>query len=303
MRPIAGLAFALMCLLAGPIAVSADQGAYPTTEAAKDAAYSSLHWQSEMGAYKLPASHATIKLKGGYLLMLGHDAARYSWLASGVEFPDTEAVITYESGNATAMVYYEWHDEGYISDSDWGDVEPDALLAKYREGTESSNDTRVANGMNPMEVVGWLEAPHYDKASRTVTYAIELKDKDGAWVNAFALRLGRGGYTEFTWVGPVGAFKSASSRPALLNHALSMHSFDKGYRYTDYTDGDKVASYGIAGLIAAAMGAKFGKGLFAGLLVAILGFKKVLVPAIAVGAAAIMKFGRRLMGGGQHADT
>jgi len=291
MRLVAGFWLAVACVFAvAPVA--ADQGPYPKTEEEIKAAYDALQWHSGPGSYKLPASHAVIQLPSDRTLLLGADAERYSWLASGTEFPGTEAVLTYDSGNVE--VYYEWRDEGYITDSDWEEVDPDKLLAQYRDGTESANDERVANGFEPMHVVGWLEAPHYDKSTRTVTYAMELKDKNGSWANAFALRLGRAGYTEFTWVGSIGLFRGAAGRPVLLNQALASHNYEDGYRYQDFKEGDKVAAYGIAGLVAAALGAKFGKGLIAAIIAFALAGKKIAIPAIGVGIAALAKFGRRL---------
>jgi len=294
MRRIAGFVIGLMCALGAAPAIA---DSYPEGDDAVQAAYASLQWSTDTGSYKLPRSHAVIHLHGGQALLLGSDAQRYSFLSSGTEFPDTEAVLTYDSNSAKAEVYYEWRDEGYITDSDWEDVDPDKLLAQYRDGTESANDERVSNGFEPMHVVGWLEPPHYDKSTRTVTYAMELKDKNGSWANAFALRLGRAGYTEFTWVGSVGLFRGAGGRPVLLNQALASHSYEEGYRYQDFKQGDKVAAYGIAGLVAAALGAKFGKGLIAAIIAFALAGKKIAIPTIGVGLAALAKFGRRLFGG------
>lgn len=295
MRLVAGFVLGAICaFVAAP--APADQGAYPKTDGEVQAAYNALSWQTNFGNYKLPNSHAIIRLQAGQALLLGDSARRFAWLSSGTEFPNTEALLTYDSSSAQTVVYYDWRDEGYVSDSDWADVDPDQLLTQYREGTEAANDGRVANGFQPMHVVGWLEPPHYDKATRTVTYAMELQDKDGSWANAFALRLGRAGYTEFTWVGSVGLFQGAGGRPALLNQALASHSYEEGYRYQDFKDGDKVAAYGIAGLVAAVVGAKFGKGLIAGLIALLFAGKKILIPVVIVAGGAIAKFGRRLFG-------
>lgn len=288
MRFVAGVWLAVACLFAAAN-VSADQGVYPKTEEELDAAYAALGWQNKAGPYALPTSHATLQLSAGQTVLLGADAKRYSWLASGIEFPATEAVLTYDSEDADSAVYYEWRDEGYVADSDWEDVDGDALLAQHRDATESSNEERAKNGMKPMHVVGWLEPPHYDKATRTVTYALELKDDEDSWTNAVALRLGRSGYTEFTWVGSIEQFKAASGRPDLLNQALAIHSFDAGYRYEEFKDGDKIAAYGVAGLLATALGVKLVKG---GLL-AILA--KIAVPILAVLALAASRV-KRLFG-------
>jgi uncharacterized membrane-anchored protein len=295
MRRLTSFAIALACaLVAAPLA--ADQGAYPKTEEEIQAAYDALQWRTGAGSYQLPGSHAVIQLRDGQALLLGADAERYSWLASGVEFPDTEAVLTYDSSDAASEVYYEWRDEGYVDDSDWSDVDGDELLAQYRDATEASNEERAANGFKPMHVVGWLEPPHYDKSSRTVTYALELKDEDSNWANAVALRLGRAGYTEFTWVGSIGSFQSAGGRPALLNEALAAHAFEEGYRYADFKEGDKVAAYGVAGLVATALGLKFGKGLIAGLIAFLIAGKKVVIPAVLVFGAGLVAVVRRFVG-------
>jgi uncharacterized membrane-anchored protein len=295
MRAFAGLCLAAM-MAAAP--ASADQGPYPETEDELRAAFAALHWQSKPGSYQLPASHATVQLPAGQTLLLGADAERYSWLTSGVEFPGTEAVLTYDSDGANSEVYYDWRDEGYVSDSDWEEVDGDALLAQYRDATEASNEERAANGMKPMHVVGWLEPPRYDQATRTVTYALELKDDESHWTNAVALRLGRAGYTEFTWVGSIDLFKGASGRPDLLNQALAAHSFDQGYRYEDFKEGDKVAAYGVAGLVATALGVKFGKGIIAAVIAFLVAGKKILIPAAAVAVVALARFGRRLFNRG-----
>lgn len=293
MKSFARLAYlAGLLLLAGP--ADADQGTYPRTEEEKQAAFEALNWRDEPKAYSLDASHAQVRLPPGNILLLGGDAERYSWLVSGVEFPGTEAVMSHESGESD--VYYEWRDEGYVDDSDWSEVDGDDLLAQYKESTEQSNEERIANGFEPMEVVGWLQPPAYDEATRTVTYALELKDSDEHWANVVALRLGRGGYAEMTWVGSIGAMQNSGGRPALLQTALDIHAFDEGHRYADFQEGDKVASYGIAGLVATALGLKFGKGIIAAIIAFLIAGKKIVIPVILVAGVAILKFGRGLFG-------
>lgn len=294
----AGFALVLAStLLAPPLA--ADQGAYPQTEEEIQAAYDALQWRTGAGTHQLPASHAVIQLRAGQALLLGADAERYSWLVSGIEFPGTEAVLTYDSSDAAAEVYYEWRDEGYVDDSDWSDVDGDDLLAQYRDATEASNEERAANGFKPMHVVGWLQPPHYERSTRTVTYALELKDEDANWANAVALRLGRAGYTELTWVGSIDSFRNAGGKPALLDEALASHAFEEGYRYADFKEGDKVAAYGVAGLVATALGLKFGKGLIAAAIAFLIASKKVVIPVVLVLGAALVKFGGRLFKRGE----
>lgn len=296
MKSILRMAWLAGLLLASN-SVLADQGEYPKTDEEREAAFNALTWRDEARAYALDRSHAHIQLPQGKLLLLGSDAERFGWLVSGIEFPGTEAVLSYESADA-AVVYYEWRDEGYVNDSDWSEVDADELLTQYKEATVASNEERAKNGFAPMEVVGWLQPPSYDSTSRTVTYAMELKDTDEHWANAVALRLGRTGYTEFTWAGSLGSLQSSGNHPELLQAALDTHEFDEGYRYTDFQEGDKVATYGIAGLVATALGLKFSKGLIAALIAFLVAGKKIIIPAVLLGGAGLFKYWRKLFNRG-----
>jgi uncharacterized membrane-anchored protein len=282
MRFIARLWLAGVCLLAAA-GVSADQGTYPRTDEELRAAYDALQWHNQAGPYQLPWSHATVQLPAGLLLLLGGDARRYSWLGNGIDYPATEAVLIHNAGSINREVYYDWRGVGYVSDSDWTDVDGDELLGRLRAATEASNEDRVKRGGKPLHVVGWLEPPHYDQATRTVTYATELSDDDGSWSNAVALRLGRTGYTEISWAGPVDRASDAGGRPDLLSRALAAHSFDPGHRYEDFRDGDKTADYGVAGALDAALGIE-SKGRIAAELATIA------IPLIAVVALALLRF-------------
>src|SRR5262245_46011989 len=82
----------LMFGLAAP--AFADQGLYPQTDEEKQAAYDALQWHTEPQSYALEHSHAHVKLSQDRVLLLGSDARRLSWLISGVEFPDTEAILS-----------------------------------------------------------------------------------------------------------------------------------------------------------------------------------------------------------------
>lgn len=288
MRFIAGPCLAVLCAFAAAPAV-ADMGSYPQTEEELQQAYDRLNWLTKTGSYTLPGSHAVIRLRARQALLLGDDAERYRWLNNGTEFDDTEAVLSYDSASAQSVVFFRWYEEGYIGDDDWAAVNAAELLEEYRRGTEAANHDRIGNNLEPIHVAGWLEQPHYDRATNTVTYAIEMKDKDGSWANAFALRLGRAGYTEFVWVGSIGLLQSAGGRPALLNEALAAHSFEEGHRYADFKPGDAVAAFAIAGLVRTAISGRSGKG-GAGLL-------KFIIPTVLVAGAAAAKFGRRLLGG------
>ena len=75
---------------------------------------------------------------------------------------------------------------------------------------------------------------------------------------------------------------------------LAMVDFNAGHRYADYTPGtDKVATYGLAALVAGGIAAK--AGLFKGLIVAVLAMKKFLIIFVIALFAFLKKvfFGRK----------
>ena len=74
---------------------------------------------------------------------------------------------------------------------------------------------------------------------------------------------------------------------------LSMVDFTEGNRYADYKPGtDKLATYGLAALVAGGIAAK--TGLLKGLIVAILALKKfIIIGIVAVGAFIKKIFGAR----------
>ena len=76
---------------------------------------------------------------------------------------------------------------------------------------------------------------------------------------------------------------------------LSMVEFNQGHRYGDFVAStDKVATYGIAGLVAGGIATKLG--LFKGLWVLLLGAKKLVI-ALVVGAVALVgKLFNRFLG-------
>lgn len=264
---LAGLPAVLFLMAAAAGATS--QGPYPETQDALDAEYAKLTWIEEPGSYKLEASNSAVTLGPGRSLLAGADAERLLFLMNAVQFPNTEAVLyDDESG---VMVTFEFFEEGFVKDGDWTDVEASQLLEDIRAGTEEANREREKYGISTMTVSGWAEEPNYDPETNTVRWAIEFAEGDGSTINATALSLSRYGYEQLTWVGTREQYAQLSG---LLTTALDSHVFDDGHRYADFQDGDKVAAYGVAALVAAATGAKLGKGVIAVIIAVAVAFLK-----------------------------
>lgn len=111
--------------------------------------------------------------------------------------------------------------------------------------------------------------------------------------------LGRGGVLSLNMVSSISSLPDVRRAAADFGSAAS---FDRGQTYADYDSAtDKDAGYGLAGLVAAGAGVAVAKKL--GLLAIVLGFGKKLLILVAVSGAAIVRFGRKLLGRGREEET
>ncbi|WP_119462885.1 DUF2167 domain-containing protein [Rhodospirillaceae bacterium SYSU D60014] len=260
----------LTAFLVGAIPATAEQWTYPQTDEEVQADFEALHWDVEAGRYELTTSSSTVSLQQGDYLLRGIDAQRYEFLVNGVEFPETEAVIT--NADDSERVVFEYIEAGYVTDDDWSDLDADALLEEIQAGTEEGNKQRQANGITSLTVIGWLKRPRFDAERKIAFWALKVKEGEDELINAIAIRLSRHGYHKVIWVGDAERYEGT---PRILQAALNGHAYEAGYRYADYVDGDALAGFGVASLVAAsAGGSKVGKGVLAAILAAVVLFAK-----------------------------
>lgn len=238
----------------------------------------SYAWQQ--GPLEAPlGEQATLTLSAGYRFLGPQDTQRL--LKAMGNFPSGAelGLVTGGSGDSDWFVVIRFINAGYVEDEDASSWDADEMLDSIKEGTEEANAKRREMGMATLNVRGWEEKPHYDKATNKVVWAISAEDGRGTTVNYNTLALGRHGYMSMNLVA------NLAQLPTLKPHAanlLANLNFVQGKRYADFdSTTDKVAAVGLAALVA---GVAFKSGLFAKLLVLILAFKKVILFA---GAALI----------------
>lgn len=211
-------------------------------------------------------------------------------------------VVVSTKETASWFVTLRYEEAGYIKDDE--KIDADELLKVIKEGTEEANKERVARGFDALHVTGWLDPPKYDKAAHHLVWALNASSAKGASVNYQTRVLGRRGFLALTLVTNPAEFAGDKPEAGML---LGVTHYRSGSRYEDFVAGkDKVAEYGLMGLVLGGAGfgaaklvkvgllAKFGKGLLAILVAG----KKAIV-ALFVGAAALLK---RLFGGGKKAE-
>jgi uncharacterized membrane-anchored protein len=161
-------------------------------------------------------------------------------------------------------VVVTFDDSGYVSDEDAASIDYDELLATMKTDTAAANEERAKAGFPKVELLGWAQKPHYDATERKLFWAktLHFEGDEEDTLNYNIRALGRKGVLEVNFVA---SSDQMAAVEAAAPEVIKMVSFTDGNRYTDFSpDVDKVAAYGIAGLVAGTFASKLG--LFAGLL-------------------------------------
>jgi uncharacterized membrane-anchored protein len=187
-------------------------------------------------------------------------------------------------------VVITYGEDGYVKDNDAAGIDYDKLLAQMKEGSQEINKQREKDGYPPIELIGWATPPHYDQATHKLYWARELKfgHEPQNTLNYSIRILGRHGVLVLNAVARMAQLREVEAATPSI---LGMVDFQEGHRYADFNPGtDKVATYGIAALIAGGILAK--AGLFKLLWVGLLAFKKLLIVAV----IAVVGFVKKLLG-------
>jgi uncharacterized membrane-anchored protein len=141
---------------------------------------------------------------------------------------------------------FEFDEVGYVKDDEKGSLDAEALLNSIKEGTEESNKERVKRGWSTLHVVGWETPPRYDQATHNLEWAVRAESEGTPIVNYNTRLLGRGGVMEVTLVTDPSTL--AQTLPKFKT-MLAGFDFSTGQRYAEFRPGDKMAAYGLTGLI------------------------------------------------------
>lgn len=257
-----------------------------------DAAWRAAGKAAISGPREVPiADQGSIALPSGTIFVPATEANKLM-TAMGNSFSEKRlGLIVPTAKGENWFVDVEWINEGYVKDGDAKEWEPDTMLQGMREGTEEQNKARVAKGIPAMQIVGWIEPPTYDGQAHKLVWSLAARDEGAPTgqpqtVNYNTFALGRNGYVS---LGLVTDNSAIGGDKAIAKALLASLKFDTGKRYEDF-DGstDKVAAYGLAGLVGAVAIKKLG--LFAALGVLLLKLWKLLLVVLVAGSAAIKRF-------------
>ncbi len=227
------LGFALIVGLDGPISAGPQQDG-PAALAALGMKPGPL--QGDLGGI------ATVDVPDGYGFVGKGGASKFMEMLQNPSDGSEIGVVLAPEG---WFVVFTFSNDGYVKDND-RNIDAKGILASIKEGTEQANKTRRERGWSTLEVVGWQQQPFYDPATNNLTWAIKGRSDDGISINHSTRLLGRRGVMNVDLVLDPDALGTAMP---VFTTLLSSFTFNRGQRYSEFTSGDKVAEYGLAGLV------------------------------------------------------
>ena len=199
------------------------------------------------------ASRATIVIPAKYGFLGAADTSKFLTLMRNLPRNDS---YTFAPLDLDWFAIFDFEDTGYIKDDE--KIDADAVLQSLKEGNARGNEERKRRGYPALTLEGWFVPPHYDTGTKRLEWATKLSSEGGVSVNYRIRLLGRAGVMSAVLVSDP---DSLEKDIRVFKAALNDFSYDPGQRYSEYREGDKIAEYGLTGLIiggAAAAAAKTG---------------------------------------------
>ena len=236
-------------------------------------AIKSLHWIYGPKEVTL-GGIAKFKVPEGYMFLEPEDTAKLMEIYHNP--PSYKDEYYFGPKNFKWFGIFSYEDTGHISDKE--EIDADSLIEKIKEGNEEANKFREEKGWAPIHITGWRYRPFYDKKTKRLSWAIDAESKNHLITNYNTRILGRTGVTSaILVVNPAKLDEVVDT----FNNVVNGYEFNDDKKYSAFREGDKVAKYGLAALIAggaAAIATK--KGLWASLAIAIKAFWKFIVAGI-----------------------
>jgi len=261
------------------------------------ALFRSIEWQDGPGTGKL-GTIAEIKIPAGYRFT-GQDGAR-KWAELNENISsNADMGVLMPKANAGWFIVFTYEDSGHIADDEKSSLDAAAIFESLREGNDAANAERRRRGWAPLDLVGWQTEPAYEDATHHLIWALRVRSGGHESINYNTKILGRTGFMSATLVVNPEKFDSAIAPSRQL---LAGYQFTTGSKYAEWRSGDKVAQYGLTGLITGGLVVAAAKtGLLAKLGVMIAKFAKPLIIGVLALGAGIAKFFKNIFGGRSRA--
>lgn len=291
------LVFALLMVQIQPLVAQAESDTSDVDMEKLTKAFSVLgSLKFKTGKIQIGDNLATLEVPPGMVYLEGPDAQKVLqdvWgnpedkSIMGLLLRDSASVLS-DEGYGVAITY---SGEGHVDDKDAANIDYDELLATMQAGAEEDNKARKEQGFPVVKLLGWASKPFYDAANKKIHWAKSLLfDNTDSVLNYNIRVLGREGFLELNFISSIYLLDTIKKE---INPILGAVNFVPGQRYEEYDSStDKLAGYGIAGLIAGGIATKAGFFAKLGLLLA-KGWKILLVAILGAGALFRKIFGKK----------
>jgi uncharacterized membrane-anchored protein len=254
-------------------------------EAAPESPFAKIPWVQ--GPSEGDLGNAKIKVPEGFVFTGADGTRQFMTLLQNPVGTSERGLLMKKDEKENWFVVFEFDDVGYIEDEDKDDIDAGEILDSVKEGTAAANEERRAKGWGEVEVLGWAQEPKYDGQTNNLTWAIKGKSGDSVDVNYNVRLLGRHGVMSANLIASEAELAGAVPQ---FNEILKGFAFGEGNRYADYKQGDKIAEYGLAGLMLGGAGVV---ALKTGILQK---FGKLIVVGVIALGAGISKFFKKIFG-------
>lgn len=254
------------------------------SDADKQALAKSIQWKPGPAKGSL-GSWAEITVPEGFVFAGPGDAMKFLELCENIPDPNTAGILQPTTEDESWFLAFEYMDTGHVKDDEKSAIDAAALLRQMQANEVAANEARRQRGFQSLFARGWIVPPAYETDTRRLAWALRLQTEgaDGQEVCNYNVRLlGRTGVMSATLVCDP---QDISRLVPQVKGLLQGFDFQRGQRYGEWQAGDKVAAYGLTGLItggAAVVAAK--SGLFAKLAAAVAKMGK----AIIIGVIALL---------------
>jgi uncharacterized membrane-anchored protein len=258
----------------------------------REALYKSLGGQ-QTGVGQI-GSRAEMDIPSGYTFFPAHGAKEM--LKRWGNLIDGDEDGLYINNQEGWSVYFAFSEIGYVKDDDKDSLNAEKLLKDMHDSEPASNAALKEAGLPTQHIVGFAMPPKYNDQTNNLEWAIKftVEGKPGEFVNYRTKLLGRKGVMTATLMCDPDELQSVLPE---YQRTLTGFRFKGGETYAEYKQGDKLATYGLAGLVAGGAALAAGKAGLFGKLGALIakGGKLVIVAVVAV-FAAIAKIFKSLFG-------
>jgi uncharacterized membrane-anchored protein len=292
------LPLALAFLVCGWTSAGAQKVAAPPPQvkAELDAAWAAANQTAVRGPAEVKLlDQAVLKIASDEAFIPAAEANRIMAAMGNAQNAHRQGLVVSRGKAANWIVDVDWTNEGYVRDGDAKQWKADELLDNLRQATQADNEARIARGIPPLDIVGWVQPPTYDGTTHRLVWSLSARDRGAPenlpqTINYNTYALGREGYFSLDLI--TGSDTIGADR-AVARDLLASLDYVPGKRYQDFNGStDKVAAYGLAALVGAVAVKKLG-------LLAIIGaflvkaWKLAFLAVAGVGAAVRRFFRRR----------